>query len=161
MRAFVKIAAAAIAAALIPCQRSNADLKLLTIRAPEHCPAGLTIKSKADGGMTAFDISVDAEQIAHAGELYKGRVRAQAYLKIATSDEQIARVRVHEATDGQQTRFQFRISPSAAKTSELQLGLSLYEQDGRPTFGGGVSMQIHLAGFEPKVEQTDEAKAKP
>jgi len=161
MSAIAKIAfVMAIAVALVPCQRSSADLMLLKIRGPEHCPEGLTIKSKASDGMLAFEISVDAEEVAHAGELYKGQVRANAYVKIATSEQQIAFVNVHGTTEGKTTRYQFRISPQAAKTSELQLGVHLYEKDGRPTFGGGVSMQIHLAGFEPKVEKTDEGKGK-
>ena len=56
------------------------------------------------------------------------------------------------------SNYHFSISPSAAKTSELQLGVSLYEKDGRPTVGGGKSMQIHLAGFEPKMEEKTKPK---
>lgn len=161
MSAFAKIAFVAIAVTmLVPCQRSNADLMLMTIRAPKQCPDGLTIKSKANKGMIDFDVYVDAEEIAHAGELYKGRVGAHAILNIAMAEQQIACVVVHGGTEGKRTHYQFRISPSAAKTSELQLGVSLYEKDGFPTIGGGVSMQVHLAGFEPKMEKTDEVKVK-
>ncbi len=161
MIAFAKIALVAIAVTLVPCQSSNADLKLMTIRAPKECPDGLTIKSKTGkGGLIQFDVYVDAEEVAHAGELYKGRVKAHAVLKIATAEEQVASVVVHGSAEGKRTWYQFCVSPSAAKTSELQLGVSLFEKDGFPTIGGGVSMQIYLAGFEPKMEKTDEAKVK-
>src|SRR4051794_9613570 len=100
MSAFAKIAFVAAAVMLVLCQRSLADLILFTIRAPEQCPEGLTIKTKASDGMIQFDVSIDAEEIAHAGELYKGRVRADAHLKIATADQQIAFVAVHGTAEG-------------------------------------------------------------
>ena len=130
-----------------------ADLMLFDIRSPKHCPDGLTIKSKVSDGMIEFDVAVDAEQIAQADELYKGRIQANAFLKIATAEQQIAFVNLRETTEGKRTRYHFRISRAAAKTSELQLGVSLYEKDGTPTIGGGVSMQIHLAGFQPKTDE--------
>lgn len=117
----------------------------------------MTIKSKASSGMIEFDVDVDAEKVAHADELYKGRVKANASLKIATAGQEIAWVNLHGAAEGKRTRYHFRISPSAAQSSELQLGVHLYEKDGMATVGGGVSMQIYLAGFEPKME----AKTKP
>ena len=139
-------------------QSANADLMLFKISAPKECPDGLTIKTKASNGMIEFDVEVDAEQIAHAGELYKGRVRAHAFLNIATSEQQIAFVAVNGALKGKRTRYQFSISQSAAKTSDLQLGVDLYEKDGHPTLGGGVSLQVHLAGFEPKMEEKTKPK---
>ena len=161
MNAFAKIAFVAIAVTLVPCPRSNADFELMTIRAPKQCPDGLTIKSKTGkDGMIQFDVYVDAEEVAHADELYKGRVKAHAVLKIAAAEGQIASVVVHGSAEGKRTWYQFCVSPSAAKASELQLGVSLFEKDGFQTLGGGVSMQIHLAGFEPKMEKTDEAKVK-
>ncbi|MCI0541475.1 MAG: hypothetical protein L0Z50_40260 [Verrucomicrobiales bacterium] len=108
--------------------------------------------------MIEFDVDVDAEKIAHADELYKGRVKANAFLSIAADGQEIARVNLHGATEGNRTRYHFRISPSAAKSSELQLGVHLYEKNGRPTFGGGVSMQIFLAGFEPTLEDKTNPK---
>jgi hypothetical protein len=163
MSAFAKIAFVAIAVtlALAPCQRSNADLMLLTVRAAKECPDGLTIKSKAGkDGMIQFDVYVHAEEIAHADEAYKGRVKAHAVLNIATAEAQVASVVVHGSAEGKRTWYQFRLAPSAAKTSELQLGVSLYEKDGMPTIGGGVSMQVHLAGFVPNTEDTDKGKVK-
>ena len=163
MSDFAKIAFVAIAAtlALVPCQRSNADLMLLTVSTAKEYPDGLTIESKAGkDGMIQFDVYVDAEEIAHADEAYKGRVKAHAVLNIATAEAQVASVVVHGSAEGKRTSYQFRMAPSAAKTSELQLGVSLYEKDGMPTIGGGVSMQVHLAGFVPKMEKADDAKVK-
>jgi hypothetical protein len=121
-----------------------------TIRKAEHCPEGLTVKSKVGkGGMIEFDVSLDADKIAHAGELYRGQVGANAYLQIGAREQQLASVTVQGDKEGKQTRYRFRLAPSAVRTSELQLSLSLYEKDGLPTLGGGVSMQIPLAGFEP------------
>jgi len=110
MSAFAKIAfVVGLTLTLAPCHRSNADLMLLTIRAPKECPDGLTIKSKASNGMIEFDVSVDAEEIAHAG------VKSRADLKVTTSEQQIASVSEHGATEGKRTRYQFSISPAAAK----------------------------------------------
>lgn len=152
-------AAFAIAALLIilPGALIRADLMLMKIDSPKQCPEGLSIKSKATNGMIEFEVDVNPETLAHAGELYKGRVKANAFLSIATPEMQIARVNLHGAVEGQRTSYHFRISPSAAKSSELQLGVHLFERDGRATFGGGVSMQIFLAGFEP----TPDEKTKP
>jgi hypothetical protein len=72
-------AAFAITALLIilPGALIRADLMLMKIDSPKQCPEGLSIKSRAANGMIEFDVDVDAERIAHAGELYKGRVRAE------------------------------------------------------------------------------------
>jgi len=153
-----KIALVAVAMTLLTCQSADADLKLHKIRAPEHCPDGLTITAKANEGMIDFDVSVNAEEVAHAGELYKGRVKARAYLQIAAADQQLAYIRLHETIDAQRTRFQFRISPSAAKSSELHLGVNLFEKNGFATVGGGASMQIYLAAFVQMVDKAEEAK---
>lgn len=150
-------AAFAITALLIimPCALVRADLMLMKIDSPEQCPQGLSIKSKTSNGMIEFNVEVDAEKIAHADELYRGRVKANAFLKIATARQEIAWVNLHGAAEGKYTRYHFRISPSAAKSSELQLGVHLFEKDGMATVGGGVSMQVFLARFEPKMgEQT-------
>jgi hypothetical protein len=158
MSAFAKIACVVALAVLLPAQTTNADIMLHTIRGPKDCPDGLSIKSKAtDDGMIQFDVYVDSDTIAN-NELYKGRARAKAVLKIATAREQIASVVVHgspEGKGGERTWYQFSIAPSAAKTSELQLGVSLYEKDGMPTLGGARSMQIYLAEFQPKMEKKD------
>lgn len=158
MSAFPKIACIVVVTVLLPAQSSNADIMLHTIHGTKDCPDGLTIKSKAtDRGMIQFDIYVDSDAIA-GNELYKGRTRANAVLRITTAQEQIASVVVHgspEGKGGRRTWYQFKIAPSAAKTSELQLGVSLYEKDGMPTVGGGHGMQIYLAGFEPQMEKTD------
>src|SRR5262249_29826972 len=145
---FAKFACVVVVAVLLlSAQRSNADLMLYTIRSPKDCPDGLTIKSKGtDGGMIELDVYVDSDAIA-SNELYKGRARANAVLKIATAQEQTASVVVHgspEGKGGRRTWYQFRIAPSAAKTSELQLGVSLYEKGGTPTLGGVRSLQIYL-----------------
>lgn len=151
MSPFSKIAlvavVVAIAVILAPFQKSNADSMLWTIQTSKQCPEGLTIKSKLSNSMIVFDVYVDAEKIANAGELYKGQVGSYAHLNIATSQQQIAIVTVHGAAEGERTHYQFSISPSAAKTSELQLGVYLFEKDGFQTLGGGVSMQIPLGGF--------------
>jgi len=128
-----------------------ADLMLSKIGSPKDCPEGLIIKATLNDGMIAFDVDVDPEQIAHAGELYKGRVKANAFLNVATSEGQTAFVNLHGAPEGKSIRYQFRISPSAAKSSDLRIGVHLYEKSGRPTFGGGHSLQIHLAGFVPQL----------
>jgi hypothetical protein len=159
MSALAKIACVvAVAVPLLSAQRSNADIMLHMVYGPKDCPDGLTIKTKAtDGGMIQFDVYVDSDAIA-SNELYKGRARANAVLKIATGQEQIASVVVQglpEGKGGRRMWYQFTIAPSAARTSELQLGVSLYEKDGMPTLGGGRSMQIYLAGFEPKRGETD------
>ena len=161
MSDFAKIAFVAVTMTLATCQSSNADSRYYTISVPEECPDGLTVKSKpGKDGMIQFDVYVDAEQIAHAGELYKGRVKARAILKIATAEAQIASVVVHGSVERERTWYQFSISPSAAKSSELGLGVSLFEKDGIPTIGGGVGMQVRLAGFVPKTEKNKRAKAK-
>jgi hypothetical protein len=163
MSAFAKIGCVVAVAVLLPAQRSNADIMLHTIHDPKDCPDGLIIKSKAtDGGMIQFDVYVDSDAIAN-NELYKGRARAKAVLKIATAQEQIASVVVHGSPEGKgggRTWYQFTIAPSAAKTSELQLGVSLYEKDGMPTLGGGHSMQIYLVGFQPKNGKEGDATRK-
>jgi hypothetical protein len=130
-----------------------ADLMRLEIHSPKECPEGLTIKSKLNDGMIVFDVDVDPEKVAHAGQLYKGRVRADAFLNIGTPEQQVAFVQLHEVAEGTRTLYHFRVSRSAARTCELQLAVSLYEKDGMPTIGGGVSIQIRLAGFDPKVEE--------
>jgi hypothetical protein len=146
-----------VVAALIP-SLVIADLILMKIDQPEHLPAGLTIESKpGDDGMTRFDVYVDAEAIAN-NELYKGRSRSHAVLKIATAREQIASVVVQgspERKSGGRTWYQFSVAPSAVENSELQVGVSLFEKDGMATLGGGKSMQIKLSGFEPKAKNAD------
>ena len=159
MSAFVKIArVVAFALLLLLAQRSNTDIMLHKIHGPKDCPDGLTIQSKAtDGGMIQFDVYVDSDAIAN-NELYKGRARASAVLRIATAQEQIASVVVHGSLEGKGGRrmwYQFSMARSAVKTSELQFGVSLYEKDGIPTLGSGHSMQIDLAGFVPKMEKSD------
>jgi hypothetical protein len=160
MRAITRMSiGVAVAAALMLSQRADADLMLLVVRAPQDCPEGLTIRSKAgSSGMIDYDVSLDAERIAHAGELYKGRVRARALLRIGTPGQPVASVTVHGATEGERTRYQFSLSPSAARDSELQLGVSLFEKDGFATVGGGVSMQVHLAGFAPAGDRGSRSK---
>jgi hypothetical protein len=149
MRALAIIAVAGVAIVL-PCPRSSADLMLLTIRAPRQCPDGLTIKSKAgDGGLLEYDVAVDAEEVAHAGALYRGRVRSLAILKLKVSGQEAASVSVSPVNVGRRTHYYFSLAPSAARTSELQLSVSLFEKDGFATIGGGVSMQVQLSGFEP------------
>jgi hypothetical protein len=163
MNAFAKLpCVVAVGVLLLLAQRSNADIMLHKIYGPKDCPDGLTIKSKAtDGGMIQFDVYVDPDAIAN-NELYKGRARANAVLQVATAREPVASVVVQgspEGKGGRRTWYQFSVAPSAAKTSELQLGVSLHEKDGMPTLGGVHHMQIHLAGFGPERETTD-AKSK-
>lgn len=157
MSAFAKIAFA-VAVLLLPAERSNADIIHHTVYGPKDCPSGLTIKSKAtDGGMLQFDAYVDVDAIAN-NERYRGRAQANAILKIATAQEQIASVAVRGSAEPEgrrRTWYQFSVAPSAAKTSELQLGVSLYETDEMPTLGGGHSVQTHLAGFEPEMKKKD------
>ena len=136
----------------------RADLMLMKIDSPKQCPEGLSIKSKATNGMIEFDVDVNAEKLAHAGDLYKGRVKANAFLSVATPEEQVAWVSLHGAVEGPRTRYHFRISPSAAKSSELQIGVHLFEKDGMATIGGGVSMQIFLAGFAPTLAEKTEPR---
>jgi hypothetical protein len=124
----------------------------LDIHSLKECPDGLTIRSKLSDGMIVFDVEVDPEEVARAGELYKGRVAANALLDVAVPGQKIASTTLHGETKGRSTRYQFRISPVAAKTSELNLGVSLHEKNGMVTVGGGVSMKIQLGGFEPKTE---------
>jgi hypothetical protein len=161
MRVFVRIAFVAIWVTLVPCQTSKADSMHFTISVPEECPEGLKVESKAGkDGMLQYDVCVNAEQVAHAGELYKGRVKAHAILKIATAESQVASVVVHGSAEGKRTWYQFCISPSAAKTSEIQIGVSLFEKDGMQTIGGSVAMQVRLAGFVPNTEKNKQANGK-
>lgn len=146
----------AVVSAFIPALALG-DLMLLKIDQPEQLPAGLTIDSKiGDGGMIQFDVYVDADAIAN-NEMYKGRARPHAVLKVATSREQIASVVVAGSFERKSGRtwYQFNVAPSAVRTCEFQLGVSLFEKDGMPTLGGGKSMQIDLAGFEPKPLNAD------
>lgn len=163
MRTFARLAfaVAVVVGILLPCRRSHAVSMLLTIDSPRQCPEGLTIKSKSvNDGMVDVDVDLDAEQIAHPGELYQGRVRAHALLNIAAGGQPVASVTVQGEPEGKRTRYHFRLSPAAMKASELQIGVSLYEKDGFPTLGGGVSLQIRLAGFMP-AEKATAPKAKP
>ena len=143
-----------VAAALIP-SLVLADLILMKIDKPELLPTGLTIESKpGDAAMTRFDVYVDADALAN-NELYTGRARSHAVLKIATAQEQIASVVVQgspERKSGGRTWYQFSVAPSAIENSELQVGVSLFEKDGMPTLGGGKSMQVKLAGFNPTAK---------
>jgi hypothetical protein len=110
----------------------------LTIRAAEQCPESLTIKSKAvSGGMIEYDVSLDAEEIADASELYQDRVRSHARLIVGAPQQQIALVTVHGTTEGKRTRYQFRLAPAAARTSELQLAISLHEKTAGPPMVAG------------------------
>jgi len=160
MRAIAKSAcAAALAGTLLPCPSAHADLMLETIRGPQQCPPGFNVKTRAgSGGMIDFDITVDAEEVAHAGALYRGRVRPSAFLQIGSPEHPLASIAVQGNTEGRSTRYRFRLLPSAARISELQIAVSLYEKDGKPTIGGGVTLQVHLAGFEPSGKP---AEAKP
>lgn len=144
---------AAFAGMLWPCRSSHAVVLQHTIHSPKDCPSGLSIKSKAvDVKMLEFDVSLNPEQIATRG---KGRVGAYAFLSIGPSDQRVATVTVQGVEDGKRIRYQFRLSPAAAKSSELQLSLSHFEEDGSQTVGGGVILEIHLAGWAPaeKVSQ--------
>jgi hypothetical protein len=132
---------------IVPAGRCFADLMLSEIRSPKDCPESLTIKTKLTDGMIVFDVDLDVEALANAGELYKGRVRAAAFLDIATATGKIASVTLQGTGEGTRTRYHFSVSESAAKTSKLAIGVSLYQKNGKPTFGGGHSLQIHLAGF--------------
>jgi hypothetical protein len=146
----IAISLVAVVLSLCLSKASRAELMLFKIRAPGDCPEGLTIKSKMVEGLVQFDVTIDAEKIAHAGELYKDRAHAQAFLKIDLADQPVAWAALHGGKEGRLTSYQFRVSPAAAKSSELQLGVSLFEKDGFATLGGGVSLQIFLAGFEPR-----------
>jgi hypothetical protein len=158
MRALSRIALLAVAQGLACCSSASAELMLFKIRTADQCPEGLTIKSKTVEGLIQFDVTVDAEKIANAGELYKDRAHPQAFLKIDLADQPVAWVTLHGGKEGRLTSYQFRVSPAAARSSELQLGVSLFEKDGFATLGGGVSMQIYLSGFEPKAEKAGEAR---
>ena len=160
MRVWSMFALLAVAQALVCYSTVSAELMLFKIRTADQCPEGLTIKAKPVDGLIQFDVTIDAEKIANAGELYKDRAHAQAFLKIDLADQPVAWVSLHGGKEGRLTSYQFRVSPAAAKSSELQLGVSLFEKDGFATVGGGVSMQIFLAGFEPKSAK-DETKPKP
>jgi hypothetical protein len=151
MNTFTKIALIVVAVAPIPCQMAIAVLTLSTIMSPKDCPDGLTIRTKANKGMIDIDVSVDAEKLANAGELYKGRVNARADLDIATSGGQkVASVRLQGATKDKLTSYHFTIAPSVIKSSRLYLNTNLFEKDGTPTMGGGVTMDVQLEAFEPK-----------
>src|SRR5262245_11412523 len=109
----------AIAVSLLIGTRADAVIKLPKVTDLEECPDGLTITTRADKDnkeMIEFDVAVDAEKVAHAGELYKGRVRPSAHLSIATAKEQVAFVQVQGTTRGKQTHYYFSISSAAAKT---------------------------------------------
>jgi hypothetical protein len=146
-----------IAAAVIP-SVAWAVLQLPEITRPEQLPAGLTIQSKlGDDGMIHFNVYVDVDAIVNSAnpELYKGRISSHGVLKIATAQETIASVALQgspERKTGGRTWYQFSIAPSALGNSELQLVVQRFEKDGMVTIGGGTTMQIKLAGFEPKAK---------
>lgn len=138
---------------LLTFQRAGADLTRQSIYAPQHCPDGLTLKSRVvSGGMLEFEVSLNAEQAVNAGAAYRGKVRPEAYLKVRLPDQQVAAVNLKGIAEGKQTRYSFRLSPSAARSSDLQLEVSLYEKDGKPA-PGGVAYQVFLAGFPPIAKQ--------
>ncbi len=149
MKRFSWYACITLAVVFLANARSEADLMLMTIREPGDCPKALTIKSKMNAPMVDFEIAVDPEAI-ERNELYRGRIHANAIVQVADAAGAVASLAVQGTKEGKWTRYQVRLSPSAAKHSELQIGVSLYEKNGRPTLGGGVSLRIHLAGFVPK-----------
>ena len=142
-------AAVGLAASWIALPSLTALSRHSEISSPSQCPDGLTVKSKATEGMIAFDVYVDAEAIAN-NELYQGRIKAHAYLKIVGHDQgEVASLLVHGGTDKTATHYQFRLAEAAAKNSELQIGVHLFEEDGIATLGGSVSLQVKLGGFLP------------
>jgi hypothetical protein len=152
MNSVMKIMLFAVAIALMPYQIANAVLTLSKIQAPEDCPDGLTIKTTAKNGMIEFDVSIDVEKIANAGELYKGRVKSKAHLDISMSPEQkLAYVQLQGMPDSKPTRYHFSVAPPVIKSSKLYLSTSLFEKDGDPTLGGGVTIEVQLEGFGPKA----------
>lgn len=141
---------AALAAGCLLIQRADGLHRLMKVREPRECPKGLKIESQTlDGGMIGFDVTVDAEEIAQPGELYRGRVRSHAYLDLSSKGKPLGFLRLHGSPEGRRTGYWFRLTPDAARESELQVGTALFEKDGHPTLGGGVTLQITLAAFLP------------
>ena len=125
----------------------------------DECPKGLTVTSEVEGGVIYFVVEIDAETVANAGEIYKGRVTCRAELRIGVEDKPTAMVPVRADLEGGKTRFEVRLSKEAANISDLQLAVSLHEVSGRPTLGGGAFIDVSLKGFLPKPKDgKDRAK---
>jgi hypothetical protein len=128
------------------------------IDSPKNCPEGLSITAQVKDSMILFDLLVDPERIGQPPGLYKGRVRSSLLLNIATGNQQVASVEVKATREATRDHYQFLIAPSAAKTSDLLLRTSLYEENGVATLGGGTMRRIHLAGFKPKPQDATNEK---
>jgi hypothetical protein len=144
----------AIAVAFFFATSADADLVLLKITAPDHCPEGMEIASKPKDGMIAFTVRVDPDKIS-GNESYAGRIKSTGFLEISAAGKRIAYTRLHEHVAGKETLFQFRISEFAMESSQLHIGTHLFEKDGHPTLGGGVAMQIWLREFAPEKKSNE------
>lgn len=144
------LAAVAVFAGFGFARKADAVTILMAIDEPKQCPKALNIKAKAvKGGMVDFVVQMDAAAIADPGNHYNGRVREAAYLEIATPEQKIGSVNVKCQKQDGNSRYSFRLARIAAQASQLHIALNLFEEDGLAIVGGGVSMEIRLAGFVP------------
>jgi hypothetical protein len=150
------VLATLVSAALLclPQERANAISILSEVTSPRDCDTYLKITSKpTKQGLIEFIIRIRPEEAAHAGELYRGRVKAIGHLTISSADAPLATMLVHQGSDkesGKQVaEYRFELSRQLAKYSIFSLSLSLFEKNGMSTIGGGHAFKIHLDGFLP------------
>ena len=146
------------AAVLVVGPKSSGLTLIQNVDSPENCPKGLVIEVETRDGWVEFNVVIDPEAITHVGELYKDRVGSGAVLRLATSEEEMASVPVAGVEERGKTHYRFSVARSLADTSELQLRVYLFEEDGMVTIGGGFSLQVRLTGFVPEPPEVEETQ---
>lgn len=129
---------------------TSADIILTDIKSSKDCAAFLKVTSKqTKQGLIEFVVRIQPEEATHAKDLYHDRVRSEGRLQISSADLILAAMMVHKALDRDVAEFRFELAPQVAKYSVFTISASLFEKNGRPTFGGGKTFRIHLDGFLP------------
>ena len=91
-------------------------------------------------------VRIDPDKV-ERNELYEGRVKATCHLDLSVGADRVAYAQLQAKEEKDLTVFRINISAAAAKSSHLDLNTHLYEINGHPTMGGGMTFQIHIAGF--------------
>lgn len=118
---------------------------------PESCPKHLQITAKPDKKDADF-VQVSVRFKPREYEPCIGRVKATIWLKLAHEGETLlsSGLSTRKAKDGFATT-RFRIRKSSLGASELTVSSHLYERDGTPTVGGGVTYEVPLRNLgEPR-----------
>jgi hypothetical protein len=83
-----------------PTERATAVSFVWDIKTPKECGDALQVASKrTKQGLIEFVIRMRPEEVANAGDLYRGRVGAQGYLEISSADSKLATMLVHKGSD--------------------------------------------------------------